>query len=214
MTAQFSRAVDAAHSMAVDVSSSGTAILPSLSHQLNDIDFDDLPSSRNMDVDEELDSGSLSDEEGSIACEPLLDISEDQDDALPSGIEAALRSLDDLDLDSVFDFLPNTNLEDVSIGEAGPGPSTASHSNISHTLLEDEEESRTYVWHPSAGRVYRQEKTVHSPSLFSADASGSDQGYEPFNSRLDWEVAQWAVKEKISQKSFNRLLEIPEVYLF
>ncbi|KAE9389172.1 hypothetical protein BT96DRAFT_762258, partial [Gymnopus androsaceus JB14] len=35
--------------------------------------------------------------------------------------------------------------------------------------------------------------------------------YKPFRNRLDWEIAQWAVKEKIHQKSFNRLLNIPQV---
>ncbi|KAJ3819830.1 hypothetical protein F5880DRAFT_1466499, partial [Lentinula raphanica] len=33
----------------------------------------------------------------------------------------------------------------------------------------------------------------------------------PFASRLDWEISQWAVKEKVSQSSFNRLLKIPQV---
>ncbi|KAJ3711596.1 hypothetical protein C8R42DRAFT_544044, partial [Lentinula raphanica] len=35
--------------------------------------------------------------------------------------------------------------------------------------------------------------------------------YSPFASRLEWEISQWAVKEKVSQGSFNRLLKIPEV---
>ncbi|KAJ3722512.1 hypothetical protein C8R42DRAFT_533850, partial [Lentinula raphanica] len=35
--------------------------------------------------------------------------------------------------------------------------------------------------------------------------------YSPFASRLEWEVCQWAVKEKVSQSSFNRFLKIPQV---
>ncbi|KAJ3737970.1 hypothetical protein EV360DRAFT_9234, partial [Lentinula raphanica] len=37
--------------------------------------------------------------------------------------------------------------------------------------------------------------------------------YSPFASRLEWEISQWAVKEKVSQSSFNRLLEIPQVLM-
>ncbi|KAJ3820901.1 hypothetical protein F5880DRAFT_1452117, partial [Lentinula raphanica] len=33
----------------------------------------------------------------------------------------------------------------------------------------------------------------------------------PFGSRLEWEFSQWAVKEKVSQSSINRLLKIPQV---
>ncbi|KAJ3717349.1 hypothetical protein C8R42DRAFT_564469, partial [Lentinula raphanica] len=35
--------------------------------------------------------------------------------------------------------------------------------------------------------------------------------YQPFESRLEWEISQWAVKEKLLQKSFDRLLKIPEL---
>ncbi|KIK50407.1 hypothetical protein GYMLUDRAFT_110459, partial [Collybiopsis luxurians FD-317 M1] len=37
--------------------------------------------------------------------------------------------------------------------------------------------------------------------------------YVPFSSHIEWELAQWAIKEKISQKSFNWLLQIPQVAL-
>ncbi|KAF9065520.1 hypothetical protein BDP27DRAFT_1384504 [Rhodocollybia butyracea] len=35
--------------------------------------------------------------------------------------------------------------------------------------------------------------------------------YHPFASQLDWEIAQWAVTEKISQKALDRLLKVPQV---
>ncbi|KAJ3718877.1 hypothetical protein C8R42DRAFT_697291 [Lentinula raphanica] len=35
--------------------------------------------------------------------------------------------------------------------------------------------------------------------------------YSPFSSCLEWEVSHWAVKEKVSQSSFNRLLQIPQI---
>ncbi|KAJ3752442.1 hypothetical protein EV360DRAFT_20913, partial [Lentinula raphanica] len=35
--------------------------------------------------------------------------------------------------------------------------------------------------------------------------------YSPFSSRLEWEIAQWAVRERVSQSSFDRLLKIPQM---
>ncbi|KAF9058790.1 hypothetical protein BDP27DRAFT_1240270, partial [Rhodocollybia butyracea] len=35
--------------------------------------------------------------------------------------------------------------------------------------------------------------------------------YHPFASQLDWEIAQWAVTEKISQKALDCLLNVPQV---
>ncbi|KAF5388791.1 hypothetical protein D9757_005570 [Collybiopsis confluens] len=43
------------------------------------------------------------------------------------------------------------------------------------------------------------------------NGSETAESYRPFNSRLEWEVTQWAVKQRISQKAFDRLLKIPEV---
>ncbi|THU96684.1 hypothetical protein K435DRAFT_558344, partial [Dendrothele bispora CBS 962.96] len=33
----------------------------------------------------------------------------------------------------------------------------------------------------------------------------------PFTSELDWKLARWAISEKVSHRTFNRLLEIPEI---
>jgi len=43
--------------------------------------------------------------------------------------------------------------------------------------------------------------------------SSSYNAFAPFASELDWRVAHWAVSEGIGHKSFNRLMEIPEVHL-
>ncbi|KAJ3709628.1 hypothetical protein C8R42DRAFT_598376, partial [Lentinula raphanica] len=79
-------------------------------------------------------------------------------------------------------------------------------------LVDDDEDLRITDWDDSAGQILRHEPTVHNhwQSLFGVDDT-SDQSYRPFSSRLDWEIAQWAVKEKISQKSLNRLLKVPMV---
>ncbi|KIK64891.1 hypothetical protein GYMLUDRAFT_160546 [Collybiopsis luxurians FD-317 M1] len=84
-----------------------------------------------------------------------------------------------------------------------------------HRILEPEDnESRTWHWHPTAGKVYWYEPTVHNhwKALFLEGKEGNpDAGYHPFQSRLDWEIAQWAIKEKIMQHSLDCLLQIPQV---
>ncbi|KIK53534.1 hypothetical protein GYMLUDRAFT_110975, partial [Collybiopsis luxurians FD-317 M1] len=77
----------------------------------------------------------------------------------------------------------------------------------------NDEQQRVWCWNESARKVYRYDETVHShwKLLFSINGALADNKYQPFNSHLDWEIAQWAVREQISQMSFNCLLNIPEV---
>ncbi|KAJ3991227.1 hypothetical protein F5050DRAFT_1581765, partial [Lentinula boryana] len=67
--------------------------------------------------------------------------------------------------------------------------------------------------HPTAGQVFGQEPVMQArwQSLFSGEDSSGNSEYKPFSGCLDWELAQWAVQEKISHRSFDRLLKIPQV---
>ncbi|KAF5378642.1 hypothetical protein D9757_006259 [Collybiopsis confluens] len=83
---------------------------------------------------------------------------------------------------------------------------------------DDDDEPRSWRWHPTAGQILRHEPGIFQrwEELFSEikveeGSSRKSVGYHPFTSRVDWEVAQWAIKEKVSQKSFDRLLQIPEI---
>lgn len=178
----------------------------------NDVDQGDLPSSRSMVID--VDSDNSDDEQGIISEQEVLVEDYNTDSDTQEGpLAAAVLALGDLDVDDLpeaFDFLPDLDLN-MAEGEAGPGPSTAENRRFRRALVDDDDE-RSYRWHPTAGQVYRHEPTIHArwKSLFvTGTAAGQD--YAPFNSRVDWEMAQWAVKEKISQKSFNRLMNIPQV---
>ncbi|KAJ3710089.1 hypothetical protein C8R42DRAFT_550773, partial [Lentinula raphanica] len=74
----------------------------------------------------------------------------------------------------------------------------------------DNSDDWVWQWNDRAEKVIRQEANVHE--RWQRILSGkSNESYQPFNSRLEWEIAQWAVKEKISQSSFNRLLNIPDI---
>ncbi|KAJ3718881.1 hypothetical protein C8R42DRAFT_556952, partial [Lentinula raphanica] len=56
--------------------------------------------------------------------------------------------------------------------------------------------------HPKAGKVLRVSENVHEK--WKRVLSGKEEDvYSLFGSRLDWEISQWAVKEKVSQASFN-----------
>ncbi|KAJ3792209.1 hypothetical protein GGU11DRAFT_819093 [Lentinula aff. detonsa] len=52
---------------------------------------------------------------------------------------------------------------------------------------------------------------AHWQSLFSREDSSGNSEYKPFSGCLDWELAQWAMQEKISHRSFDHLLKILQV---
>lgn len=219
---RFLEAVHVAVSVATDASSLLPPILEAPSVQINDVDSWDLPSSRDMEIETDLDE---LDERASIVSEEaeiVADIPEDEEDAsIALSLEEASRSVwegfDFTDIDNIFDFLPDPELDDtVGLGDVGISGSTEALKR--RTLVDEDEKTWTYRWHPTAGKVYEYKQNINSHwrSLFQQGygSSASDQAYKPFNSRLDWEIAQWATKEKISQKSFDRLLDIPSVSTF
>ncbi|KAG2747816.1 hypothetical protein P692DRAFT_201716069 [Suillus brevipes Sb2] len=92
--------------------------------------------------------------------------------------------------------------------------------------LPDEEDDRVTEWHPHAGKVIRIDQNLHVKwcqkfGLTEDEADVEMNGIEMeeeedhlfylFASRLDWEVACWAVQEGIGHKAFDRLLAIPGV---
>ncbi|KAJ3765099.1 hypothetical protein FB446DRAFT_655726 [Lentinula raphanica] len=114
------------------------------------------------------------------------------------------------DIDSLFNFLPDEDDLPTSVPKSSldPPPPQPLH----RSLVEDED--NTWIWHPTAGKVVKMDRNVEKRWL--GIKSGKDEAdsmgcYSPFSSRLEWEVTQWAVKEKVSQGSVNRLLQIPQV---
>ncbi|KAF5377988.1 hypothetical protein D9757_009835 [Collybiopsis confluens] len=165
---------------------------------------DSLPS---VDVD--------MDEAGDILCEAEELDSEERrvEDAFEQIIDGAAREVWGVgldDIDTKFDFLP-----DSEPSKEGPGSyaETPSRGPMHRSLADDDDQQCIWQWHPTAGEVLRKEPMVYRrwKNIFSSAGGENVSCYEPFTSRLEWEVAQWAVKEKISQKSFDRLLKIPEV---
>ncbi|KAJ3767171.1 hypothetical protein FB446DRAFT_625254, partial [Lentinula raphanica] len=78
---------------------------------------------------------------------------------------------------------------------------------------DEEDEEDKCKWHPTAGEVIRLDKDVQQrwKGICSRKEETDAGCYSPFSSRTEWEIAQWAVKDKISQGSLNRLLQIPQV---
>ncbi|KAF5355407.1 hypothetical protein D9757_015183 [Collybiopsis confluens] len=164
-----------------------------------------------MDVD--LPDGP-SDGEGSTSSEYLKGDQRQGEDGIDSEQsigDTTMQDLDDVELQDtaeVFDFLPDTDMEDAEEG----GTRDSAFQSIRHALFTGNEDSWVYKWHPTAGAVIGHEPTAHErwKSIFHPEKK-TGQPYLPFGSRLDWEIAQWAIKEKIPQNSFDRLLKIPEV---
>lgn len=147
---------------------------------------------------------------------------------------AAIRELREMrGLEDVFDVTDDT----VGLGQAGPGPSTLRHRLTQRIgtrprFLDDDdtdENTGTFVdEHPTAGHYIRMDQSLRQrwSSLFghvpdsnedvAMDGSGSVDSnmYQPFASKLDWEIAQWMVKDGIGHSSFDRLLKIEGVSSF
>jgi hypothetical protein len=151
------------------------------------------------------------DEEGDIVCED--DTSEPEDEELLQHVrDAALQELHDVEMEpaeSAFGFLPDSDMDmsedDLALKTPPVGP-------IHRSLVEDDD-TRTWQWHTTAGEILRKEPNIHKrwKEIFFEKNDTNKECYKPFASRLEWEISQWAVKEKIGQGSFNRLLEIPQV---
>ena len=126
----------------VTSASASSLLLPVLeepSVQINDVDFGNLPSSRNMVIDQEDESDSYLDDEESIVSdqEELAEKIEDKEDEalFTKSIDDAMQALlDGVDFEEIFNFLPDP--DDVAKGEGGPFI-TAYHQKC-HTLVDDD----------------------------------------------------------------------------
>jgi hypothetical protein len=114
--------------------------------------------------------------------------------------------------------------EDVSrdefrlLPQAGPGPHSeenrASQSRPAQSrTLDDGDDSRFIINHPTAGSIL---STVRDRDgdIVMDDVASSDRDapeFTPFNSELDWRIAEWAIKDSVGHSSFDRLLAIPGV---
>lgn len=206
---QFSTTMESVSSAAAHISSLGS---PAPLIQENNVDQDDLPSSFNMVIDS---SGEVySDSEQSILSGPEEPVKEyDEHEKTMHEAFGYLGGLDLNELPESFDFLPDPDL-DIMEEEYVDEPTTAPNQPTRRTLIDIEAEKPTFKWHQTAGQVYAQEPMIHARWQALFGAGPELHAYRPFNSRLDWEIAQWAIKEKIPQKSFDRLLRIPQVLDF
>ncbi|KAJ3748191.1 hypothetical protein EV360DRAFT_89847, partial [Lentinula raphanica] len=170
-----------------------------------------LGSLDDMDIDPAFsEAEDLLDQEGELF-EIGPEEEETEEEFLQRLMKSSVEELADLDLhkeENLFDFLPNTLDANLDVD-----PSTKSLPPLHRSLLEDSESTWTWQWNDKAGEVLRRESTVYRrwQRIFSGKDKKVMDDYQPFESRLEWEISQWAVKEKLSQKSFDRLLKIPEL---
>ncbi|KAF5350938.1 hypothetical protein D9757_014387 [Collybiopsis confluens] len=173
-----------------------------------------------MDVDHGVDGNETDDSEGSIEVEvPDTGVDEEsrKDAVFSEVLEIAAEIM--LEHSDAFNFLPESaGLEATSVEmqeeDNNDATTGQTYRRMDRTLLEEDVESRTYKWHPTAGKTYGYKPDVHMrwKRLFSSSKMESrHDSYRPFSSRLDWELAQWVIQEKITHSSFDRFLQIPEV---
>lgn len=110
-------------------------------------------------------------------------------------------------------------MEGIEYAEAGPGPQTAANrlrtfaaAHAGYRVLEDDDDERVVVVEKDAGHVRRKEKPPGSKICDKeGDTDMTENPFHPFNSELDWRIAQWAIKENPGHKAFDRLLSVPGV---
>lgn len=162
---------------------------------------DGLPDEEIDEVDEAEDL-----KEREIEVEEVFEEIEETEEGLDSvaeAMEAILRKYQLSSEEELAGFLPVPNIADEikaaeemeAAGEYSAPPSPRNLVNTPDTRVTD--------WHPTAGEVEFVDKSVPQSATYDS--------YRPFNSPTDWEVARWALKEKIGQGSMDRFLNIPTV---
>ncbi|KIK52518.1 hypothetical protein GYMLUDRAFT_251123 [Collybiopsis luxurians FD-317 M1] len=121
-------------------------------------------------------------------------------------IKKDLGLMHETDLTQLWADFPN--LPDIPPGhEDGPSSSATRQ-------LYDAPEEHVVNWNETARKVYNSQpepnQHKHWQKLFAKNTHLADESYKLFLSCLDWEVLQWAVREKIIQGVFNCLLKIPQ----
>lgn len=126
-------------------------------------------------------------------------------DALAEVMEGLLMKFRLSSEEELAEYLPVLDITE----EAQATPNSGSQSR---KLVEDPD-TRFTKWHPTAGKVLAVDSSAQErwSNLFGDHQHQSDKSYKPFHSQTDWELARWAVREKIGQGSFDRLLSIPGV---
>ncbi|KAF5339496.1 hypothetical protein D9757_015386 [Collybiopsis confluens] len=176
-----------------------------------------LSSSYQMDIEHvsfhDLDFGDSSedrllDEPGSLVEVDELGNQEQMDDALSEQMSDERNS--EREESGDFHFLPDPTKDGMLEDNNDPKSGIPTYRPMNHSLVEDDTPD-TCVWHSTAGGVFGYQRNVYErwQKILSKKGTDVDKNYEPFASRLEWEMARWAVMEKVSQRSFDRLLQIP-----
>ncbi|KAF5377714.1 hypothetical protein D9757_009398 [Collybiopsis confluens] len=163
-----------------------------------------------MDVDELADGYDTDDVDGvvDVKTEEFSEKERMEIDAFEQALDAAAEIVLTED-DGLFNFLPDP----LPVDPQKPVTQSNTSRKTISSLFEDDTESRTWKWHPTAGKPYGRRPDIHQrwEALFASSSPDSSEPYHPFSSRLEWELSQWAIKEQINHSSFDRLLKIPQV---
>jgi hypothetical protein len=181
----------------------------------------DLAEEETQEIEEPMEWQSLETSEQDIAQDDA-----DTDDYDPHEDED-FDGIADVDLGpNDYHFIPHEidsgNVDDEAGAAERPGrphPSVQNMAQAERHVLDDDQDERIIIVEKEAGQVHRMESPPHFHARASEiDPEGdinmtetSNNSFHPFNSELDWRVAQWAIKDNPGHKAFDRLLSIPGV---
>lgn len=174
--------------------------------RVNEDDDDDGDDDRDDDGDDDSEELGLLNPADQRDRELVLETVEEEEelDAIAEVMDGLLRELKLTSEEEMAEYLPVPVLGEELEEETVEYPI--------HRRLFDPPDPRVTDWHPTGGKVEYVDQTAFDRWM-KLTGTQQDEAYKPFRSQIDWELAHWAVKEKIPQGSFNRLLSIPKVSL-
>lgn len=131
---------------------------------------------------------------------------EEELDAVAEAMGDLLRKFELTSEEELAEHLPVPDFGEPEEQTAGETP------ELLHRRLLDPPDAQVIDWHPTGGQVEYMDRTALDRWM-KLTGNQPDGTYKPFRSQIDWQITHWAVKEKISQGSLDRLLSIPQVSL-
>lgn len=136
---------------------------------------------------------------------------EDYGEDLPnSALGNSPPELDDLPIGHDTDLDEESDEEPIPIASSSRAPSPK-RSRIENS----EEDNIPQDIHPTAGKIYRKDIPIQErwhEAITNPNAPNINI-FNPFESEVDWRIAEWFVDEGPSMSANDRLLKIPEVSL-
>lgn len=174
----------------------------------------DISSDINMEVEMEMEEGDSS-ETWAIDQVGVEDEDGEETSSEESNSDRHDRQAANFRFPDEFRLIPTAPPALQSEDASGPGPTTqafpGSRFAPRELTLNDEDDTRYEVVHPSAGFIKNKRPSNAQAGGRLTSCEPEDNIFAPFASSIEWKIAEWAIKDSIGHNSLDRFLSIPGV---